>query len=414
MPLAQGNAFWNLQRVFTNPRSAKVPQSTVAKPVSLSNSPSFWKSSNVSNLFHRRTSTTPCTSPKRSTSAPHEIPLKSYPDPCAPSAPDTSTKRETAAPSNILSKSTSIPHTFHLNPNSPNVSPNTPCTSHSNPYALRSRSAVPNHDLSQTQVFSPPSSPSVSPTHKISSLRTSGSPCTMPQNSSPTSSAVATSLATNNFSSGSSTLQSLSKVESSVSQSKTPYISFPSISFCPPTSPPPQSPSCIQSPASSPHKSSPIHSPLKSPSPHSSRKASTQEHALPVAKGPPGSELVEARRRLLAVEGRRRALCALEMRVQQVHYVFLQAEMRVARQREGLARLREAAGRAEVQAAVHGQRLRRAMRHHKPRLLACALCVPWAGKVERRVVQHPRHARCAVFQGRVQVLRACVRGEESG
>uniref|UniRef100_A0A6I8SXI2 Uncharacterized protein n=1 Tax=Xenopus tropicalis TaxID=8364 RepID=A0A6I8SXI2_XENTR len=144
---------------------------------------------------------------------------------------------------------------------------------------------------------------------------------------------------------------------------------------------PPLSPSWKTSPESS-KKSSPAHSPLKSPA--APRKASTQEQQLPVSSRPPWSELVEARKRLMAVEGRRRALCALEMHVQQIHYVFLQAELRVAKQREGLARMVEAAGRAEVQATVHGQRIRRTMRRHKPRLLACALCVPWSYRVENQ------------------------------
>lgn len=75
-------------------------------------------------------------------------------------------------------------------------------------------------------------------------------------------------------------------------------------------------------------------------------------------------------------------------------------------------KLVEAAGRAEVQTAVHGQRIRKVLRHHKPRLLACAMCVPWPLKTERRSVQHPRHSRCAVFRGRIQVLRGCVGSDE--
>uniref|UniRef100_A0A8C5LS66 Uncharacterized protein n=1 Tax=Leptobrachium leishanense TaxID=445787 RepID=A0A8C5LS66_9ANUR len=169
------------------------------------------------------------------------------------------------------------------------------------------------------------------------------------------------------------------------------------------------------SPTSSPLKSSPSQSPLKSPCHHSpSRRHSPQSQQMPVAPGPTWSELLEARRRLMVVEGQRQAICALEMRVQQVQYVFLQTELRVARQREALARLVEAAGRAEVQATVHGQRIRRALRKHKPRLLACALCVPWGTRSERRSGQHARHPRCAFFQGRVPVLRGCAGGEDVG
>ncbi|KAH1175078.1 TMF-regulated nuclear protein 1 [Mauremys mutica] len=101
-------------------------------------------------------------------------------------------------------------------------------------------------------------------------------------------------------------------------------------------------------------------------------------------------ELAEARRRLLEVEARRRLVLELESRVQQLHRVFVQAELRLAGRAESLARLGSGAGQAQIYLAAHGQRLKKSLRRSRkarpPALLASALggCVPWAaGKLRR-------------------------------
>ncbi|OCT92017.1 hypothetical protein XELAEV_18015074mg [Xenopus laevis] len=398
MPLTQGGALWNLQKVFTNPRSSKTPQrqDTEDTPVSLNQGTSFWKPSHVPRLFSRKRSNVPCTSPRRSASAPQEIILKGCSEPCTSSNPDPATKSKTSAPKNILNKSCSAPYTFPVSANSYLTPPTSPSTSLSKPHTSHGVNAQTS-DTSQAPKTTPKARPSLTPCMKIN-------------NASPPSSPLKCIYVPNTFSFRPPALKNSSAQKVPVSHASLPssplHVSLKSA--------PPLSPSWKPSPESS-QKSSPAHSPLKSPStPASPRKASAQEQKLPVSSRPPWSELVEARKRLMAVEGHRRALCALEMHVQQIHYVFLQAELRVAKQREGLVRLVEAAGRAEVQTAVHGQRIRRTMRRHKPRLLACALCVPWSYRVETRVVQHPRRTRCAIFQGRGQVLRGCVGCEESG
>ncbi|XP_075764789.1 TMF-regulated nuclear protein 1 [Pelodiscus sinensis] len=103
-------------------------------------------------------------------------------------------------------------------------------------------------------------------------------------------------------------------------------------------------------------------------------------------------ELAEARRRLLEVEARRRLVLELESRVQQLHRVFVQAELRMASRAESLARLGSGAGQAQIYLAAHGQRLKKSLRRSRkarpPALLASALglgsCVPWAGGTLRR------------------------------
>nr|DBA33745.1 TPA: hypothetical protein GDO54_001384 [Pyxicephalus adspersus] len=393
MPIVQGSALWNLQRVFNHPRSSKETETKDAKSVPSSSS-SFWKSTNASSLF-LKFSSTPCHSPKRSASAPQGLPQKSTPNPCTSSSPaEVMSTNESS-----ITKSTSAPHTLISKPNflqilvdSKNKASESPSDSKfSSPQNLSSPSESPFliiHSLDS-------SSPNISPAKPDSQN---------PQEPYPGPSDLPDNLSLKPLPSKLSAPKPTSKEacdEQLSASNPTPGLQNP-----PPCSPSPRHASC-----SSTH-SSPAQSPLKSHPLHSSRRASTQGEQLPVTPSPPWSELMEARRRLMAVECRRRALCALEMRVQQVHYVFLQAEMRVARQKEGLAKLVEAAGRAEVQTAVHGQRIRKALRRHKPRLLACALCVPWPSKTERRSVQHPRHSRCAVFQGRIQVLRGCVGSDE--
>ncbi|KAM7138558.1 TMF-regulated nuclear protein 1 [Macrochelys suwanniensis] len=108
------------------------------------------------------------------------------------------------------------------------------------------------------------------------------------------------------------------------------------------------------------------------------------------AAGGSALELAEARRRLLEVEARRRLVLELESRVQQLHRVFVQAELRLAGRAESLARLGGGAGRAQICLAAHGQRLKKSLRRSRkarpPALLASALggCVPWAaGKLRR-------------------------------
>nr|XP_048682055.1 TMF-regulated nuclear protein 1 [Caretta caretta] len=104
----------------------------------------------------------------------------------------------------------------------------------------------------------------------------------------------------------------------------------------------------------------------------------------------PGLELAEARRRLLEAEARRRLVLELESRVQQLHRVLVQAELRLAGRAESLARLGSGAGQAQLRLAAHGQRLKRSLRRSRkarpPALLASALggCVPWAAGRLRR------------------------------
>ncbi|KAM4701965.1 TMF-regulated nuclear protein 1 [Discoglossus pictus] len=413
MPLAQGSAFWGLQRVFTHSRSTKEHQSTENKAVSSTCFPSSRKFSHAPHLFSRRTSPPPSRSPRRSTSAPHELPLKSTSDPQTPNACQPIPERQSCSPLDTSSKS--FP-SFHTSPES---SPQ--CTStdslHSscpNPQTSEYRhsnnvnNSSTHMSLPNSQICSAPTTLE-SPAPIASTTKPNLPPFTKPQMSSPQRSyAHSKTLPLGSLSPQSSPTKLSPSNPSTCKFSP----SYPTISFSPPKSPATQTSPRRATPCSSPHRSSHNNSPLKSPSsPRSSpRRASPQGKQLPMAPGPPWSELMEARRRLLAVEGRRRALCALEMRVQQIHCVFLHAELRVAKQGEGLARLVEAAGRAEVQAAVHGQRIRRALRHHKPRLLACALCVPFAGKAERRGGQHARRTRCSLLQGRVQALGGCVGG----
>ncbi|CAH2221659.1 TMF-regulated nuclear 1 [Pelobates cultripes] len=394
MPLVQGSALRSLQRVFTHTRSANVPQGTEEEPSSPPPSTSFWKSSCTTHLFHRRSAAASCSPPRRSTSVPIDFTLKSTTYPSILRAPKSSKDRDTSVSENIISKSTSVPHTF-LKPTCPQTPPKS------------KKSNAASTDISSQTIDSPNHSNLDQSALEMSTLKESlPSPTSQHNPVSKLSSEMATFIPT-----------TLPSASTSASTSVPPVISIASSGqlHSPSKNPASQPTQTKHSPVSSPPKSSPAHSPLKSPTHHSSpRRHSSQRHKMPVAPGPTWSELLEARRRLLAIEGQRQAICALEMRVQQVHYVFLQAELRVARQREALARLVDAAGRAEVQATVHGQRFKRALRRHKPRLLACALCVPWGSKSERRGGQHSRHTRCAFFQGRVQGLRGCVSGEDVG
>ncbi|KAF7242308.1 TMF-regulated nuclear protein 1, partial [Varanus komodoensis] len=103
-------------------------------------------------------------------------------------------------------------------------------------------------------------------------------------------------------------------------------------------------------------------------------------------------ELAEARRRLLEAEGRRRLVSELEGRVQQLHRVFIEAELRMATRAESLGRLGSGVAQAELHLTAHGQRLKKTLRRYKkarpPALLASALglggCVPWAAWRMRR------------------------------
>nr|XP_033809902.1 TMF-regulated nuclear protein 1 isoform X2 [Geotrypetes seraphini] len=92
-------------------------------------------------------------------------------------------------------------------------------------------------------------------------------------------------------------------------------------------------------------------------------------------------ELAQARRRLLEVESQRRALGELERRVRQLHLVFVQTEVQVAGQGEGL-------GQAEVYLGVHAQRLKTSLRRRKK---SCALggCAPWGRRARRRSASAP-------------------------
>lgn len=405
MPLVQGSALWSLHRVFNHPRSSKEPQTKEAKSVP-SQASCFWKSSSGPSVFLRRLSSAPCASPKRSASAPHgipDIPLKPSSNPSSDTSPKpSSSRREDSTPEKSISKSLSVPHTFTLKPDSLQL--------HETNKVLHDAVSA----SSQSDVSLPPPSPSPLVLETPAPKASPDEPLITPEDPFPTLSdleavfdltSLTSNLPSTQLSSKSRPVNpaSIDSLRNTVIKSSPKSSSLKSngSQFTP----------CKRSSSCSSPNSSPAQSPLKSPPPHSSRRASTQGEPLPVTPSPPWSELIEARRRLLAVEGRRRALCALEMRVQQVHFVFLQAELRVARQREGLARLVEAAGRAEVQVGVHGQRIRRTLRRQKPRLIACALCVPWPSKQERRGGQHPRHSRCALFQGRSQLLRACVGGD---
>ncbi|XP_070620145.1 TMF-regulated nuclear protein 1 [Erythrolamprus reginae] len=103
-------------------------------------------------------------------------------------------------------------------------------------------------------------------------------------------------------------------------------------------------------------------------------------------------ELAEARRRLLEAEGRRHLVSELESRVQHLHRVFIEAELRMATRAETLGRLGGGVAQAELHLTAHGQRLKKTARRYKkarpPALLASALalssCVPWAACRVRR------------------------------
>ncbi|XP_032083082.1 TMF-regulated nuclear protein 1 [Thamnophis elegans] len=103
-------------------------------------------------------------------------------------------------------------------------------------------------------------------------------------------------------------------------------------------------------------------------------------------------ELAEARRRLLEAEGRRHLVSELESRVQHLHRVFIEAELRMATRAETLGRLGSGVAQAELHLTAHGQRLKKTARRYKkarpPALLASALalssCVPWAACRMRR------------------------------
>lgn len=103
-------------------------------------------------------------------------------------------------------------------------------------------------------------------------------------------------------------------------------------------------------------------------------------------------ELAEARRKLLEAEGRRRLVSELESRVQQLHLVFIEAELRMATRAESVGRLGSGVAQAEMCLAAHGQCLKKNLRRYKkaraPALLASALglnnCVPWAACRMRR------------------------------
>ncbi|XP_062996651.1 TMF-regulated nuclear protein 1 [Elgaria multicarinata webbii] len=103
-------------------------------------------------------------------------------------------------------------------------------------------------------------------------------------------------------------------------------------------------------------------------------------------------ELAEARRRLLEAEGRRQLVSELEGRVQQLHRVFIEAELRLANRAESLGRLGSGVAQSELHLTAHGQRLKKTLRRYKkarpPALLASALglgsCVPWGACRMRR------------------------------
>ncbi|KAM6427600.1 TMF-regulated nuclear protein 1 [Liasis olivaceus] len=135
--------------------------------------------------------------------------------------------------------------------------------------------------------------------------------------------------------------------------------------------------------------------PGKAAAPAASRRElevrGTASSALPAAvRG--ALELAEARRRLLEAEGRRHLVSELESRVQHLHRVFLEAELRMATRAESLGRLGSGVAQAELHLTAHGQRLKKNARRYKkarpPALLASALalssCVPWAACRMRR------------------------------
>ncbi|XP_028594555.2 TMF-regulated nuclear protein 1 [Podarcis muralis] len=121
------------------------------------------------------------------------------------------------------------------------------------------------------------------------------------------------------------------------------------------------------------------------------RGAGASASSLPAAvRG--ALELAEARRRLLEAEGRRQLVSELERRVEQLHRVFIEAELRMANRAESLGRLGSGVAQAELYLTAHGQRLKKSLRRCKkarpPALLASALglgsCVPWADCRTRR------------------------------
>ncbi|XP_066428987.1 TMF-regulated nuclear protein 1 isoform X1 [Eleutherodactylus coqui] len=314
MPLVQGSALWGLQRVFNHPRASRDSQTKEAKPVP-SQASSFWKSSGGPSIFLRRLSSAPCTSPRRSASVPQgmpDIPSKPSANPNRHTSPKaSSSSREDCAQEKSISKSVSVPHTFTLKPNvlqlhqtplhdAPSRSTLTSsrsdlALSHSSPNPLvsdipASKASAGEPVLDQEEPYSTLSDPQT-----ICDLKSSLPPkLPSPQRSGKSRP-------------GNPPLDdNLPNAVRKASPAKSQSLKLNSSQTGP----------CKRSSCSS-HNSSPAQSPLKSPPP-SSRRASTQGEQLPVTPSPPWSELIEARRRLLAVEGRRRALCALEMRVQQV------------------------------------------------------------------------------------------------
>lgn len=120
-------------------------------------------------------------------------------------------------------------------------------------------------------------------------------------------------------------------------------------------------------------------------------RAAAASSSLPAAvRG--ALELAEARRRLLEAEGRRHLVSELESRVQHLHRVFIEAELRMATRAETLGRLGSGVAQAELHLTTHGQRLKKTARRYKkarpPAFLASALalssCVPWAACRMRR------------------------------
>lgn len=120
-------------------------------------------------------------------------------------------------------------------------------------------------------------------------------------------------------------------------------------------------------------------------------RAAAASSSLPAAvRG--ALELAEARRRLLEAEGRRHLVSELESRVQHLHRVFIEAELRMATRAETLGRLGSGVAQSELHLTAHGQRLKKTARRYKkarpPAFLASALalssCVPWAACRMRR------------------------------
>uniref|UniRef100_A0A8C6XH39 TMF1 regulated nuclear protein 1 n=1 Tax=Naja naja TaxID=35670 RepID=A0A8C6XH39_NAJNA len=147
---------------------------------------------------------------------------------------------------------------------------------------------------------------------------------------------------------------------------------------------------CAASPLGAPkHQRAPSLPP--SPSRDLEVRAAAASSSLPAAvRG--ALELAEARRRLLEAEGRRHLVSELESRVQHLHRVFIEAELRMATRAETLGRLGSGVAQAELHLTAHGQRLKKTARRYKkarpPALLASALalssCVPWAACRMRR------------------------------